>query len=150
MPVRKIPKSYTNVTGYVVSNNKSDDSIAYEGNLEFYCFKLVLFNLNVLKCEEQPVRIQFTHTDGKELSYTPDMLITYRRDIFPVKTWKPLLAEVKPRRWLAKNWHELHPKFLAARRFVKEKDWEFAILSEREIINPYVNSTCKCNFELGQ
>jgi hypothetical protein len=147
MPVRKIPKSYTNVTGYI-SSDKSDDLIAYESNLEFYCFKLVLFNLNVLKCEEQPIRIQFNHTNGKERSYTPDILVTYRNDILPFKTWKPLLIEVKPRRWLTKNWTDLVPKFRAARRFVKEKDWEFAILTEREIINPYLhNALFLINFQ---
>jgi hypothetical protein len=32
MPVRKIPRSYTNVTGFI-SSDKSEDLTAYEGNL---------------------------------------------------------------------------------------------------------------------
>jgi hypothetical protein len=144
MPVRKIPKSYTNVTGFI-SSDKLDDLIAYEGNLEFYCFKLILFNLNVLKCEEQPVKIDFTDMEGKKHSYTPDLLVTYRKDISPARLWKPLLAEVKPRRWIFKNWRMLHPKFRAARLYAKERGLEFAILTEHEIVKPYLGNALFLN-----
>jgi hypothetical protein len=139
MPVRKIPKNYTTVTG-LASSVKSEELIGYEGQLEYYFIKLVSFNNNVLKCEEQPVKISFTGVGGKQHSYTPDALITYRQDVFPAKGWKPLLAEVKPRRWLYKNWRELHPKFRAARHYAKQLDTDFSIFNEREIVGPYLKN----------
>lgn len=84
MPVRKIPKNYTTITGLAYSV-KSEELIGYEGPLEPHFIKLVSFNNNVLKYEEQPVRIEFTSSDAKKRSYTPDALVTYRHDIAPAK-----------------------------------------------------------------
>lgn len=139
MPVRKIPKNYTTVTG-LASSVKSEELIGYEGRLEYYFIKLVSFNNNVLRCEEQPVRISFTDSGGKQLSYTPDALVTYRQDIRPAERWKPLFVEVKPRRWLSKNWRELHPKFRAARHYAKQRGADFSIITEREIMGPYLKN----------
>jgi TnsA endonuclease N terminal/TnsA endonuclease C terminal len=139
MPVRKIPKNYTTVTG-LASSVKSEELIGYEGRLEYYFIKLVSFNNNVLRCEEQPVKITFTGSDGKQHSYTPDALITYRQDVDPAKQWKPLLVEIKPRRWLSKNWRELHPKFRAARHYATQMTLDFSIITEHEIVNPYLKN----------
>src|SRR5437763_1088317 len=103
MPVRKIPKSYRNVTG-LTATDKSDTMTAYESGLEHKCHKLLTFNTNVSTYKEQPVKIYFIGEDGKTHHYTPDVLINYRRDIEPAKYWKPLLAEVKWRTDLFKNW----------------------------------------------
>lgn len=139
MPVRKVPKSYQNVTG-LVATDKSDQPTAYESRLEFYCQKLIGFNLNVLKYEEQPIKIYFKDTEGHLRHYTLDMLVTYRSDIVPAKYWKPLLVEVKYRDILFKEWQELKPKFKAARHHAKERDMEFTVITEREIQTPYLDN----------
>ncbi|HEX8495297.1 MAG TPA: TnsA endonuclease N-terminal domain-containing protein [Pyrinomonadaceae bacterium] len=139
MPVRKIPKSYQNVTG-LTATDKSDEMTGYESRLEYECQKLLTFNTNVLKYEEQPVRIQFVSEDGKTHSYTPDILIHYRKDISPAKYWKPLLVEVKSRRYLFKKWRELKPKFRAARKYTSEQKWDFALITDKEINTPYLNN----------
>ncbi|MDT7689328.1 MAG: hypothetical protein QOE46_2087 [Acidobacteriota bacterium] len=138
MPVRKIPRSYVTVTGLTASGGKSDDSTGYESSLEHLCHKLLVFNSNVLKYEEQPIRIYFPGADGKTHHYTPDLFLNYRQDIAPAKYWKPLLAEVKWRKDLFKDWQELKPKFRAARRYTRERHWDFAILTNKEIITPYL------------
>jgi hypothetical protein len=42
---------------------------------------------------------------------------------------RPLLAEIKYREDLAKDWKLLKPKFRAARAYARERDWDFAITS---------------------
>jgi hypothetical protein len=127
------------VTG-LTATDKSDEMTAYESGLEHKCQKLLTFNTNVIKYEEQPVKINFVGEDGKAHSYIPDILINYRKDIAPAKYWKPLLAEVKWRTDLFKDWQELKPKFRAARKYVGERDWDFTIITDKEIINPYLNN----------
>jgi TnsA-like endonuclease N terminal len=139
MPVRKIPKNYRNVTG-LVATDKSDAMTGYESRLEHDSQKLIGFNLNVLRYEEQPVKIFYITQDGKRHNYTPDILINYRTDIFPVKYWRPLLAEIKYRSNLFKQWSELKPKLLAARRYAKERCWDFTVITDFEVYTPYLQN----------
>src|ERR1051325_292148 len=136
MPVRKIPKSYRNVTG-LVATDKSAAMTGYESRLEHDCQKLVGFNLNVSKYEEQPLKVPYTTQDGKRHNYTPDILVNYRTDIFPVKEWKPLVAEIKYRNNLFKLWSELKPKLLAARQYAKELSFDFTIITDHEVYTPF-------------
>jgi TnsA endonuclease N terminal/TnsA endonuclease C terminal len=139
MPVREIPKSYCNVTG-LVATDKSDTMTGYESRLEHDCQKLVGLNLNVSKYEEQPLKVYYTTHDGKRHSYTPDILINYRTDIFPVREWKPLIAEIKYRSNLFKHWSELKPKLLAARQYAKERSFDFTIITDREVYTPFLKN----------
>jgi hypothetical protein len=139
MPVRKIPRSYRNVTG-LTATDKSDRMTAYESGLEHKCHKLVTFNTNVLKYEEQPVKIYFSGEDGKTHHYTPDILINYKQDVAPAKHWKPLLAEIKWRTDLFKDWQELKPRFRVARKYARERGWDFTVITDKEIINPYLDN----------
>ena len=139
MPVRKIPKNYRSVTGLVASVGESNQVTAYESSLERDCIKHVIFNKSVAQHEEQPVRISF-NCAGKQHSYTPDILIAYRNDVAFAKNWKPLLAEVKYRSDLSKEWLELKPKFRAARRYAAERGWDFTIITDREIRTPYLKN----------
>lgn len=139
MPVRKIPKSYRNATG-LISTEKSDEMTGYESRLEHDCQKLVSFNRNVLKYEEQPVKIYFTDEEGARRHYHPDILITYRPDVLPAKNWKPILAEVKWRSDLFKDWASLRPRLRAGRQHAREQGLDFAILTEHEIYTPYLTN----------
>ena len=139
MPVRRIPKNYRSITGLVASNDESDQVTAYESSLERDCIKHLIFNKNVARHEEQPVTISFI-CDGKQCSYTPDLLITYRNDIAPAKEWKPLLAEVKYRSDLLKDWPKLNPKFHAARRYAIGRALDFTIITDNEIRTPYLKN----------
>lgn len=139
MPVRKIPRSYCHVTG-LVSSGKSNEMIAYEARPERYFIKHASFNPNVKSCEEQPVKIPYTMKNGKASHYTPDFLIHFKDDLAPIEYWKPLLIEIKPRHRLFKDWSSLKPKFLAARKYAHNRGWEFTVISERELVTPYLNN----------
>jgi hypothetical protein len=139
MPIRKIPKNYMTVTG-AASSSKSKELIGYEGRLEFYFVKTVSFNNNVRRCEEQPVQITFHDSNGKKRSYTLDFRITYREDLYPKDSWKPLLVEVKPRARLFKKLAEFRPKFRAARQLARSTGQNFAIITDQEIICPYLKN----------
>jgi len=83
MPVRKIPKSYRSVTGLIVSK-KNQRMSGFESSLERDSICLLEFDLNVDYYEEQPVTIDYIDREGKEHTYTPDVFVSYRRDIIPM------------------------------------------------------------------
>jgi hypothetical protein len=139
MPVRKIPKNHRSVTGFVASGVNANQA-AFESTLERDFMLLVDFDSEVISYEEQPVRIDYLSADGKAHHYTPDILVTYRQ-IPNSTTLKPsLLAEIKHRRDLFGHWQELKPKFRAARRYAKERGWNFKIITEVEIRTPYLKN----------
>lgn len=138
MPVRKIPKSYSNATG-LIATDKSGDMTGYESRLEYYCQKLIGFNDNVAKYEEQPVKIIYSDSIGKLHSYHPDILVTYREDI-SLHQWKPLLVEVKCRSNLFDNQKKLKPKIQAGRRYAKEQGLDFSIITDDEILTTYLDN----------
>lgn len=139
MPARKIPKSRCPVTG-LISSNKSNELIGYESRLERCFIKHVSFNPNVKTCEEQPVRIAYTMKNGKSSHDTSDFLVYFKDHLKPKDYWKPLLVEIKSRYRLFKDWVSLHPKFLAARKYAHYHDWEFTVISDKELVTPYLDN----------
>jgi hypothetical protein len=139
MAVRKIRANYGSVTG-LVADDRSARSTGYESSLERDFIKHLIFNKNVFKHEEQPLTIEFTNANGKQRRYTPDLFVSYRRDLAFTKDWRPLLAEVKYRSDLFRHWVDLKPKFSAARVYAKQHGWDFAIITERELRTPYLKN----------
>lgn len=139
MPVRKIRANYGSVTG-LVADDRSARSIAYESSLERDFIKHLIFNKNVLGYGEQPLTIEFTEAAGKQRRYTPDLFISYRKDLALTKDWRSLLAEVKYRSDLFRHWTELKPKFRAARSYAKRLGWDFAIVTDWELRTPYLKN----------
>ncbi len=139
MAVRKIRANYVSVTG-LVADDRSAKSTGYESSLERDFIKHLIFNQNVFKHEEQPLTIEYIDADGKQRRYTPDLFVSYRKDLAFTKHWRPLLAEVKYRSDLFKHWIELKPKFRAARAYAKQRGWDFAIMTERELRTPYLKN----------
>lgn len=139
MPVRKIPKSYRNVTG-MVADDRSGRMIGYESRLEHDCLKLVRLNDFVLRAEEQPVKVEFADEVGRPRHYHPDLLVEFRQDTSPARYMRPVLAEVKYRTDLFKQWAELKPRLRAGRRYAAERGWDFVLLTDREINTPYLKN----------
>lgn len=139
MPAKKIRKSYRSVTG-LIATKKSGEMTFYKTKLEHDCQKLVAFNHNIARYEVQPVTIPYVDKNGKDRTYTPGILIHYRKDVAPASLWKPLLADVRGRSELFKKWKELKPKFLAGRQYAKEQGLDFAVLTEHEINTPYLKN----------
>lgn len=124
MPVRKIPRSYTSLIGQH-SWIPGGGSVSLESILERDFVSLMAFDDDVLKIEEQPIRIEFNRVQ----SYTPDFLVTHASRAVR-------LVEVKPIKILKKRRKEFAPKFSAASRYAEERGWSFEIWSEEEIRIP--------------
>lgn len=155
MSVRKIPKNYRNLTG-LASSDKSTSAF-FESTLERDCLALLEFDTNVEYYDVQPVCIEWTDTNGKNRTYTPDVLITYCRNFDGYKPYSTVLCEIKYRSDIKKNWDELKPKFKAAISYAKAHGWRFKVLTETEIrtafmenarfLLPYLNNELDESYE---
>ncbi|MFC1672744.1 TnsA endonuclease N-terminal domain-containing protein [Pseudomonadota bacterium] len=125
MPVRKIPISHSSVTGrHALGPGK--DSVGYESTLERDFVSLMTFDPGVTGIEEQPVRIEYEDSEGRQRHYTPDYLIERQN--------KPtLLAEIKPTKFIT---HDLDDKFEAAKLFAAKRGWVFEVWTEKVIRTP--------------
>lgn len=138
MPVRKIPKNYLVVTGKFASQ-KNGRLLGFESLLEKDYMTLLEFDDSVKSFEEQPVRIPVA-SKGRRLSpYVPDVLVKFHPSTGS-KERKTLLVEVKPTRYLIKYAEKYKPKFAAAKAYAAERGWRFQIVSEKEILGPFLDN----------
>lgn len=134
--VRRIPINVRSLTGDV-------DGQQFESSLERDMHLLVHWDYAVDWYQAQPVIIEYPDVHGKLLRYTPDLLVMYHKKKIPLgqtEPKRPLLAEVKYRADLVKNWKLLKPKFRAARAYARERDWDFVVCTEREIRTPLLKN----------
>lgn len=131
--MQRIPKSYSNLTGYVPSD-KNPDPTPFHSKLERDFYILLEFKNSVLDYQAQPMTIKPINSQEKLLfrQYTPDVLVNYLR-----KDKKSELCEVKYREDIKKEYSKYRPKFKAARRVCKEHGWLFRIITDREIYTEY-------------
>jgi hypothetical protein len=134
VPIRNIPKNYRNVTG-VAANSKSEGKAMFESTLERDWLTLLQFSAEVESFEVQPVKIKWVDAEGKNRTYTPDVLVYYHQ-----AGTKPLLCEVKYRDELRENWVQFKPKFQAAYRYAKERGWRFKLITERRVRTILLNN----------
>lgn len=137
MPARKIPTNRRSLTGMVASR-KNDRLVASESSLERDFLVLLEFDPAVERYEEQPVRIEYVDAGGRRRTYTPDVLVHYRTDLFPARP--PLLCEVKYRDELAAHWQEFKSKVRAGRAYARGRGWRFKLVTERMVRTPYLQS----------
>lgn len=134
MPVRKIPKNYSNLTGQINVSHQ-EELVGFESKLERDFYYLLDFDHRVASFEEQPTRISYTD-NGSEKSYTPDVFVEY----YPEYNLIPHLYEVKYRTDIKRNWTDLKPKFLAGIRYAKKRGWRFRLATEVEINGPLLDN----------
>ncbi len=132
MGVRRVPISSLSLTGQFNGQQ-------FESSLERDLLLLTAFDLGVDWYESQPVSIEYYDSNGRSHTYTPDLLIMYRKH-GRFKSRKPLLCEVKYREDFFDQWKILKPKLKAARKYAREQGWEFRVLTEREIRTPYLQN----------
>lgn len=135
MPVRKIPKSYRNVTG-IKAETKAVGQARFESPLERDFIALLEFSPDVRAYEVQPVTIKWRDAIGRPRSYTPDVWVEFRDDL----KLKPWLCEVKLRSQIKKDWGELHPKFRRGIRYAKSRGARFRLMTEQEIRTPFLSN----------
>lgn len=134
MPVRKIPKNYLVVTGSFPSR-KNNRLLNFESLLERDYMILLEFDDSVKSFEEQPVKIPVRVKGRRATNYVPDVLVNFHPGKGG-KERKPLLVEVKPRRYLEKHAEKYKPKFAAAKSYATERGWEFRKFIEHDIRSP--------------
>lgn len=135
MAVRKIGINTRSITGRHGYSGQQ-----YESALERDLLYLLEFDYNVDRFETQPLTIEYVGNDGRICRYTPDVLVTYRRDIVPAREMPHLLVEVKYRDEYRGRFKELVQRFRAARIYSRERGWRFVVLTEREIRTPYLQN----------
>lgn len=150
MAVRKIGINNRSITGRHGYSGQQ-----FESTLERDLQDIVAFDYNVDRCIAQPVKIAYYDQTGRQHTYTPDLLIVYRRDIVPALEMPHMLVEVKYRDEYRGRFAELKARFRAARAYAKRRGWRFVVLTEREIRTPYLENArfllpfreCRCPSE---
>ncbi len=117
-----------------------NESQQFESTLERDLMYILKFDFQVDKFVAQPVTINYIDKLDTPRTYTPDLIIYYRKDLSESKGKKPILCEVKYKDDLCQNFREYHPKFRAAMRYAKEKDWIFKVYTEEHIRSPYLTN----------
>jgi hypothetical protein len=135
--VRSIPMNYRSVTGRV--GTLGGGEVGYESTLERDYAHLLDFNARVGKIIGQPLRIRYQVDGEAPRSYTPDFLVHFI-PIGDSKPWRTTLYEVKYREELIDRRTELEPAFRAARQLCAERRWNFRVVTERYIRNPYLEN----------
>jgi len=101
-------------------------SVSFESTLERDFLLRLEFFTDVVEVIPQPLVVPFTNPRGRAYTYTPDFLV-YRR------ASRPELVEVKPASEWRQHAREWFPKWKAARRLARERDWTFRIFDESRI-----------------
>ena len=101
---------------------------------------IIDFDLNVQYYQRQPVSVEYTDSSGAASAFTPEFLITYRREIVPARRMKPLLCDVMTRKDVLENWAHLLPRIRAAHRHARGRGWRYQMLTERELRTPYLDN----------
>ncbi len=132
MPIRKVPKSFRNVTG-IIASTKAIGEARFESTLERDLLTLLDFDSQVSSFEVQPIAIPWKDSSGKPHIYTPDIHATYVDQ-------QNVIYEVKYRSELLDEWAALKPKFKGAIHFCRKRGWRYKIMTELEIRTPYLEN----------
>jgi len=138
--VRRNVRVYGSVSGNYAF--RGDSTIWYESTLERDFIKKLEFNDSVIEVVSQPVVIPYETELGNQSSYTPDFLIQFitPEDSEVSDYLKPILAEVKPRDFLVRDWKRLKVKFRAAHKFALSQGWQFKIYDEGRIRDQFLEN----------
>lgn len=137
---RKVGYTYGSVSGHFAF--RKEKSIAFESTLERDLLTLLEFNDSVSDVIEQPVTIEYTNDNGRDVTYTPDFLVYFNEpdaDLFRLQR-KPLLIEVKPRDKLTKDWDKLKKKFQTGIQYAHANDMIFKVYDESRIRTIYLKN----------
>jgi hypothetical protein len=102
----------------------------FESSLERDFFVLLEFNIDVVKWEAQPFKIELTPPAG---TYTPDVLVSFVDKSRDITRTHQILYEVKYREELKRDWRRLRDRYREAWRFARTNRMRFKLITEREI-----------------
>jgi len=128
---RKIGYTYSSVSG--VYPFRKTKGIEFESTLERDLLVLLGYDSTVEDVIEQPVTIEYVNHNGHAASYTPDFLVHYAVKNGNKSNLCSKLIEVKPSKFLEKDWGDLKKKFKVGVAYAKEKGWVFKVYNESRI-----------------
>jgi hypothetical protein len=130
MPVRKLKKSYQNVTGFFHSNLLRR-LVQFDSILERDFILLLDVHPAVRWFSEQPMKIRFIDATGVDQVYVPDFHIEFTGDRFLGRdVTRPWIVETKYRSDLAENWPRVRPKIRAGFHEAHKRHSSFHIVTE--------------------
>lgn len=131
--IRRVPVNVRSLTGEV-------DGQEFESSLERDFLLLTHWDDRVDWYQTQPFSVDYTDEKGVNRIYTPDVFISYRQIEGHPLCINHTIYEVKYREDLFADWKILKPKFKAARQYAKERNWNFKIVTEKEIRTPFLEN----------
>ena len=133
---RKIGYTYFSQSGFFSFRGQKE--IAFESRLEKEFLISFAFSERVIDIEEQPFTLTYINSKGKESTYTPDYMITFRPDTQGVTSQsKALIAEIKPREILKEKFLFFRERYKAMISYCQQNDMIFKIYDESRIHTPY-------------
>jgi len=108
----------------IVKNKQNNGKIKYRSSWELKFLQWADNNPNIKKIISEGIKIPYYYK-GKLRNYYPDFVILYKD--------KKLLIEIKPKNMIMNEQNQA--KFNAAKKFAKEKNLDFLILTENELKN---------------
>lgn len=123
--VREIPLKSSSLSGEINSICRND-SVQFESSLERDFVYMLEFDINVNKYIEQPIEINYIDIKGKNRKYTPDFLVEYFDKNVEI-------IEIKYESVLLKKIDELEIKFNAAKEFCIKNQFNFRLITDKEI-----------------
>lgn len=132
MAVRKLKKSYQNVTGRFYST-LLNRLVQFDSLLERDFILLLDMHPAVRWFAEQPLKVPLGN-DSTGQYYVPDFLITFNTGRFlGRRTVRPWIVETKYRCDLKANWLKLRPKFKAGVHEAHKRASQFRIVTETRL-----------------
>ena len=108
----------------IVKNKQNGGKIKYRSSWELKFLQWCDNNPNIKKVISEGIKIPYYYKN-KLRNYYPDFVILYKD--------KKLLIEIKPKNMIMNEQNQA--KFNAAKKFAKEKNLDFLILTENELKN---------------
>src|SRR2546421_5159544 len=103
-------------------------------------FTTLEFDFNIAYFQRQPVEVGYLDSRGTQQSFCPEFLITYRQDITPAKSMKPLLCDVLTRTDIIHYWPDFKNRVRSANKYARARKWTYRVLTEREIRTPFLQN----------
>lgn len=131
-PARKIGLGRRALAGMMPTEKGASAMPArFESSLERDFFVLLEFNVDVVRWDPQPIRLDLGPGCG---TYVPDVLATFSagQEMGAISA-QHVLYEVKYRDELRRSWASLRPRYQMAHRFARAHGWRFKLVTEREI-----------------
>lgn len=125
---RKIGPKSSSLSGNFISRKQGDRIIQFESSLERDFIYLAEFDNDIVSYIDQPIKIEFKDSKGKNRFYTPDFLVEYRS---PHKLTE--IIEIKYSNDLQDNLSIYEEKFHHASLYCKKNMLTFRVLTEKDI-----------------